>query len=80
MKIVIQIAYGIVLVAALHAGVVGLFEINIIDSVFGMEGFLSRILAVFSGFAALVLIVTYVRGGCVCKQTRSCTSCCGAKE
>lgn len=68
----------LVIIGALNWGLVGAFQYNLVDSIFGMGSTVARIVYVLVGLAGLMLLV-----GCRCK---TCTSgacnatCCATKE
>jgi len=52
------IAYALVIIGGLNWGLVGLFEYNLVDAIFGIGSTMSRIIYVLVGLAALYLIFT----------------------
>ena len=59
MKIVNGIALTLVIVGALNWLLVGLFEFNLVDSIFGSLSALSRIIYIIVGLAGLWCIAFY---------------------
>jgi uncharacterized membrane protein YuzA (DUF378 family) len=55
-----RIAYILVLVGGVNWGLVGLFNINIVQAILG-TGFLARLIYVIIGVGAGYLIYTYVK-------------------
>ena len=59
MKIINGIALTLVIVGALNWLLVGLFEFNLVDSIFGSLSALSRIIYIIVGLAGLWCIAFY---------------------
>ena len=59
MKILNCIALTLVIVGALNWLLVGLFEFNLVDSIFGSLSFLSRLIYILVGIAGLWSIAFY---------------------
>ncbi|AAM07415.1 conserved hypothetical protein [Methanosarcina acetivorans C2A] len=55
------IALILVIVGGLNWGLVGLFEYNLVDAIFGVGSTLSRIIYILVGLAALYMIYFTVR-------------------
>ncbi|AKB30125.1 DUF378 domain-containing protein [Methanosarcina siciliae C2J] len=55
------IALILVIVGGLNWGLVGLFEYNLVDAIFGVGSTLSRIIYIIVGLAALYMIYFTVR-------------------
>jgi uncharacterized membrane protein YuzA (DUF378 family) len=55
------IALILVIVGGLNWGLVGLFDFNLVDSIFGVGSTLSRIIYILVGIAALYMIYFTVR-------------------
>lgn len=56
-----RVAWVLVIIGALNWGLVGAFNYNLVDSLFGVESALSRIIYVLVGLAALWSIVTMTK-------------------
>ena len=61
MKILNYIALTLVIVGALNWLLVGLFQFNLVDALFGAASILSRIIYVLVGLAGLYSIIFYSR-------------------
>ncbi len=61
MKIITQIAFWLVIIGALNWGLVGLLDLNLVDTLFGTLGIISRIVYVLVGISAIWLIVDLFR-------------------
>ena len=61
MKILNYIALTLVIVGALNWLLVGLFEFNLVDSLFGINSVLSRIIYVIVGIAGLWSFAFFVK-------------------
>jgi len=68
------VAFVLVIVGALNWGLVGLFDFNLVDAVFGAVSWLERLIYVLVGVAAVVLLATHK------KDCRYCTGGVGAKS
>jgi uncharacterized membrane protein YuzA (DUF378 family) len=58
MKTLYWIALALIIVGGLNWGLVGLFNFNLVDAIFGTGSFLSRTVYVLVGLAAVVAAVT----------------------
>ncbi len=58
MNIIIKIAEILVLIGALNWGLVGLFDIDLVKTLFGEMTVLARIVYVLVGISAIILIFT----------------------
>lgn len=61
MKIINTIALILVIVGGLNWGLVGLFEFNLVDFLFGVGSILSRIVYVLVGIASLWCISLFAK-------------------
>ena len=61
MKIVNTIALILVIVGGLNWGLVGLFEFNLVDFLFGVGSLLSRIVYILVGIASLWCISLFAK-------------------
>ena len=52
------IAYLLVIIGGINWGLIGLFEFNLVDAIFGAGSTLSRIIYVLVGISAVYLIYT----------------------
>lgn len=59
MKVVNYIALTLVIIGALNWLLVGLFQFNLVDTLFGVESVISRIVYVLVGIAGLWSIALY---------------------
>lgn len=57
------LAYVLTIVGGLNWGLVGAFEYNLVDSIFGVESTLSRIIYILVGLSAVYLIYTATKLG-----------------
>lgn len=55
------VAWVLTVIGGLNWGLVGAFKFNLVDSIFGEDSALSRIIYVLVGLAAVYLIVTAMR-------------------
>ena len=56
-----KVATALLVVGGLNWGLVGAFDYNLVDSLFGAGSALSRVVYVLVGLAALVVLVDLVR-------------------
>lgn len=61
MNVVDIVAAVLVIVGGLNWGLVGAFDFNLVDTLFGAESALSRIVYVLVGVAALYMVYTTVK-------------------
>lgn len=61
MRVITQIAFWLVIVGALNWGLVGLMDWNLVASLFGAMGIVSRIIYILVGASAIWLIVDLFR-------------------
>lgn len=61
MRVITQIAFWLVIVGALNWGLVGLMDWNLVASLFGTMGIVSRIIYILVGISAIWLIVDLFR-------------------
>lgn len=61
MRVITQIAFWLVIVGALNWGLVGLMDWNLVASLFGAMGIVSRIIYILVGVSAIWLIVDLFR-------------------
>lgn len=59
MKLINIIALILVIIGGLNWGLVGLFEFNLVDFIFGVGSILSRIIYILVGIAALWCIALF---------------------
>jgi len=59
MKVVSYIALTLVIIGALNWGLIGLFNFNLVDTLFGVGSVLSRIVYVLVGISGLWSIALY---------------------
>lgn len=57
MKMFDMFIYGILIVGALNWGLVGLINVNLIDTIFGEMSFISRLIYIVVGLAAIYDLV-----------------------
>lgn len=55
------IAYLLVVIGGINWGLVGFFDYNLVDSIFGENSALSRIIYAAVGLAALYLLYTFLK-------------------
>lgn len=53
MKIIDKIALVLVIIGAINWGLVGIFNFNLVDTIFGMMSILSRIIYILVGISGL---------------------------
>ena len=53
MKIIDKIALALVIIGAINWGLVGIFNFNLVDTIFGMVSILSRIIYILVGISGL---------------------------
>lgn len=53
MKIIDKIALALVIIGAINWGLVGIFNFNLVDTIFGMLSILSRIIYILVGISGL---------------------------
>ncbi|MDO5556975.1 MAG: DUF378 domain-containing protein [Clostridia bacterium] len=53
MKVIDIIALVLVIIGALNWGLIGLFEFNLVDTIFGVMSILSRIIYILVGIAGI---------------------------
>lgn len=56
MKIIDKIALALVIIGAINWGLVGIFNFNLVDSIFGVMSIISRIIYVLVGISGLWVI------------------------
>lgn len=49
---------AVLIIGGLNWGMIGLFDVNLVSAIFGAETFLSRVIYILVGFAAVYDIVT----------------------
>lgn len=60
MKAVNTVAVVLIIIGGLNWGLVGLFDFNLVDTVFGEGSALARVIYVVVGLAALYQLITWV--------------------
>lgn len=68
MNIVRRISYALVIMGAIVIGIVGLFDYNVVTSMFGDGTVLSRILFSLIGIAAILLLAIPEQNECYCEN------------
>ncbi len=68
MNILKWVTYSIVLIGALNWGLVGAFNFNLIGFLFGDMTYVSRIIYMLVGLAAIAFIIFSVRDGMECSH------------
>ena len=61
MKIVDKIALVLIIIGAINWGLIGFFDFNLVDSIFGTMSVVSRIIYAIIGLAGLYLISLFGR-------------------
>lgn len=56
-----SLAYWLVVIGGVNWGLVGLFDLNLVDEIFGTNSALSRIIYIAVGLSAVYLLYTYVK-------------------
>lgn len=62
-----KICGALVVIGALNWGLLGAFDFNLVNKIFGSINWLERLVYVLVGLAGLMMIV-----GCRCKQCKAC--------
>lgn len=57
MKIVQKVALVFTIIGAINWGLVGIFDFNLVDSIFGVASFMSRAIYTIVGIAGLINIM-----------------------
>lgn len=57
MNIIQKIALGLTIIGALNWGLVGLFNYNLVDAIFGVRSFMSMLIYILVGIAGIVNIM-----------------------
>lgn len=60
MNVLIAISRVLVIIGGLNWGLVGLFNFNLVDSIFGVGSVGSKVVYIIVGIAALVMILDFV--------------------
>ncbi|GAA1569591.1 DUF378 domain-containing protein [Leucobacter aridicollis] len=60
MNIVLNIAKVLIIVGGLNWGLVGLFDFNLVDAIFGVGSVMSKVVYILVGLSALVAILDFV--------------------
>lgn len=63
LNVIDWIAYVLTVIGGLNWGLVGAFEFNLVDTIFGEESALSRIVYILVGLSALYLLITATKLG-----------------
>ena len=58
MRIVQKVALVFTIIGAINWGLVGIFEFNLVDSIFGVASFMSRAIYTIVGIAGLINIMS----------------------
>ena len=56
MKIIDKIALALVIIGAINWGLIGIFNFNLVDTIFGVMSIISRIIYVLVGISGLWII------------------------
>lgn len=54
MRIIQKIALAIIIIGAINWGLIGLFEFNLVESLFGTESMLSKIVYILVGISGII--------------------------
>lgn len=60
MNVLLGISRALVIIGGLNWGLVGLFDFNLVDSIFGAGSAASKVVYIIVGVAALVLILDFI--------------------
>ena len=60
MKVLVSIATALIIVGGLNWGLVGAFDFNLVDAIFGAGSVLSKIVYILVGISAVVAIGNFV--------------------
>ncbi|KAM9863016.1 hypothetical protein ACI1US_01017 [Leucobacter sp. BZR 635] len=60
MNVLLGISRVLVIIGGLNWGLVGLFDFNLVDSIFGAGSAASKVVYIIVGVAALVLILDFI--------------------
>ncbi len=59
MKVIDTIALVLIIIGAINWGLVGIFNFNLVDSLFGQNSFLSMLIYIVVGIAGLINIMLF---------------------
>ena len=68
MKMVHMVAFVLVVVGAVNWGLVGLFQWNLVEVLFGMDSMLTMVVYVLVGASGLYLAATHMNDCKLCKM------------
>ena len=68
MKILTQIAWVLVIIGGLNWGLIGIFDWNLVGSLFGVAGLISRLIYTFVGISAIWLIIDLLTAKAITRQ------------
>lgn len=60
-----KIAWCLVVIGALNWGLVGIFDWNLVEALFGSVSWLERLIYILVGIAGLIMLI-----GCPCKECK----------
>ncbi len=60
MNVLLGISRVLVIIGGLNWGLVGLFDFNLVDSIFGAGSVVSKVVYIIVGVAALLMILDFV--------------------
>ena len=60
MKIIDKIALALVIIGAINWGLIGIFNFNLVDTIFGAMSIISRIIYILVGISGLWLLDYYL--------------------
>lgn len=72
MKLLKKISYVLLIIGGLNWGVVGLFQTDLVERIFGEMSFVGRLVYILVGLSALIVLITK----CKCKSCEGGTNCC----
>ncbi|MBR7158357.1 MAG: DUF378 domain-containing protein [Alphaproteobacteria bacterium] len=72
MPIISCISKILVIIGGLNWGLVGFFDFNLVERIFGADSIVAQIIYCLVGIAALVIAVMIARGDCLCGSSCQC--------
>ena len=67
--VVCKIVRALAAIGALNWGLVGVFNFNLVDTIFGMGSALSRIVYALVGLSGIILILSFFKSCPSCKKS-----------
>ena len=54
MRLIQKIALGLIIIGAINWGLIGLFDFNLVDSLFGVDSIVSKIIYILVGISGII--------------------------